>query len=793
MKLPIPFLSSKSHDSDYYLALILTEDKASAVVLKESETVLKALSNHEEYFPHSIEDLSLENFIDIVDKTISRAEEVLPPQIETHKTVFGVKDKWVDRETKKIKKEYLEKLKKVCDALDLQPIGFMVTTEALINLIQDEEGAPLSAILAEIGDKQVSLSLVRGGKVVESISSTLMHSATHTVDKLLSHFTVPVLPARIVLYLNKPDEEASQAFISHHWSKSLPFLHVPQVTVLPSEFDLRSVTHGAAMQMGFSVAPSHHEALPKLTKAEKEEEKEFAEEAATEEPKTDEEAEMLEDKKEPEEESPTHEPEMDNIALVSGPEEEASGDFGFVVNGEAKEKEEHHETKAHEHHEPKHESHHQSAELNFDEPEHHEKKHEKESSLKDKLPFLANVPFAMPKNVKMPEFGGIMDKFKGKKAPLKIILPVVALLIIMIGTYMFYVNSVKAVVQLTVKPNIVNDEATVTFSADDTNDFSQNIIQARNVTASIQAQASTNATGKKEVGEKAKGSVTIYNNANSPANLSAGTELKANNGEVFVLDKDTRVAAASGDIFTGTKPGTTDASVTAKELGTEGNIPSGTRFTIGSTSTLAARNDSAFSGGTKKDVTVVAKKDLDKLREDIVESVQADAQEKVLAEAESGETVLPVVGDASLENVKFDKKEGDEATKVTLTANVVFIGLAYTNAQLEEYAQTVLKDEYAEDINIAEGSIKSTVSDAELKDGKTASATVTMEAGLIPQIDTQDVVENVHDKSLDQAKEIVSNLPQVSQTDITFSPPIFLVPNLIPRLPNQIEVEVKTE
>lgn len=787
MKLPIPFLNSKKHDSDYYLALILTEDKASAVILKESETVLKSISTHEEFFPHSIEDLSLENFIDVVDKTISRAEEVLPPQIETHKTVFGVKDKWVEKETKKIKKEYLDKLKKVCDALDLQPIGFMVTTEAVSHLVQDEEGAPLSAIMAEIGDKQVSLSLLRGGKVIESISSTLMHSAPHTVDKLLSHFTVPVLPARIVLYLNKPDEEASQAFISHHWSKSLPFLHVPQVTVLPAGFDTRAVMFGAATQMGFTVHESHHETLPKLTSEEKKEEEALADQAAVEE--------TLEDteQKEEQEKHEHKEPVMDNIAPVPDPENQ-SGDFGFVINGEPKEASQSHHTERAADHDGDNFSHHNaSSELDLEERDHEKEKHHGKG-LKEKLPFLASLPaISMPKNFKMPNVGGMMSSLKGNKAPLKIILPIVAVLILIIGSSIFYINNVKATVSLTVKPNIVTENASVTFSANTPSDFSDNIIQARNVTTSIDATLSTNATGKKDVGEKAKGSVTIYNNSDDPINLSAGTELKASNGEVFVLDKDVRVVAASGDIFTGTKPGTTDTSVTAKELGTEGNIPSGTRFTIGSTSSLAARNDSAFTGGTKKNVTVVSKSDMDKLRNDLAKSVEGDAQEKLLAEAKSGETVLPVVGDATLEQVKFDKKEGDEASKVTLSASVVFLGMAYTNKDLEDYAQTVLESQYADDIRLADKSVKSTVDSAELTNEKTVTASLQLEGGLLPQIDTDDVIENVKDKSLGDAKNTISNLPQVSKTDITFSPPVLILPNIFPRLPNQIAVEVKTE
>lgn len=794
MKLPIPFLNSKKNDSEYYLALLLTEDKASAIILKENETILKTISTHEEYFPHSIEDLSLENFIDVVDKTISRAEEVLPPQIETHKTVFGVKDKWVDKETKKIKKEYLDKLKKVCDALDLQPIGFMVTTEAITNLIQEEEGAPLSAVVAEIGDKQVSLFLLRGGKVIESISSTLMHSAPHTVDKLLSHFTVPVLPARIVLYINKPDEEANQAFISHQWSKSLPFLHVPQITVLPNGFDMRSITFGAGQQMGFTVAVPPHERLPKLTKEEKKDEEQFEEKVLDEEVSEHPEDSEVEEKKHDEDEEQKEEKDvkMDNIAPVTDPDAQA-GDFGFVVNGEPKDKPVHHAAHT-EHHKPEHHerAHHESElEIEDDEPR---QKHHSKGSLTDKLPFLASLPaLSLPKNIKMPNVGGMMNGLKGNKAPLKIIIPVVAILALLIGTSIFYVNGVKATVSLVVSPNIVNEEAEVTFSASSPNDFSKRVIAARNVSTSLPAQLSTTATGKKDVGEKAKGGVTIYNNSDDPIRLSAGTEIKASNGKVFVLDKDTTVAASSGDIFTGTKPGTTDAAVTAKDLGTEGNIPSGTRFSIGSTSTLAARNDSAFSGGTKKNVTVVSKNDLEKLRKEAIASVEGDAKEKLLSEAKTNETVLPVVGEATLENVKFDKKEGDEASKVTMTANVVFIGMAYSNDELKDFAETIVKNEYAEDITIAENSVKTTVKDAEMEDGKTVRSSLAIEAGLLPQIDTQEVTEKIQDKSLGQARETLSNLPQVAKTDIAFSPPIFIIPDLFPRLPNQISVEVKTE
>src|SRR5438477_13147006 len=105
MKLPIPFLQSKKEESDYYLSLILTDEKAGAVILKAEGGNLKKINSHEAFFPESLEELSLDDLVSSVDKAISRAEEILPPDIQTHQTVFGVKANWVDEETKKIKKE----------------------------------------------------------------------------------------------------------------------------------------------------------------------------------------------------------------------------------------------------------------------------------------------------------------------------------------------------------------------------------------------------------------------------------------------------------------------------------------------------------------------------------------------------------------------------------------------------------------------------------------------------------------------------------------------------------------
>jgi hypothetical protein len=792
MKLPIPFLQSKKEESDYYLSLILSDEKVGAVILKAVDGSLKKINAHEAFLPEILEEISEDDLIASVDKAISRAEEILPPEVQTHQTVFGVKDVWVDEETKKIKKEYLEKLKKVCNALDLTPIGFMVTTEAITHLMQDEEGAPVSAVFAEIGKKEIILSLLRGGKVIESVSSPHLESTPATVDKLLGHFTVPVLPARIVIFQSKPNEHTHHAFMSHHWSKHLPFLHMPQVTVLPEQFDMRSVMYGAAQQMGFKVIEEKHEELPALPKRVAQEE--FAE--AQQEESSLQSDNLAEVPGQP----PVDFGQSENASTASlesaeekSPDQEeadaaTASDFGFVVNEDIAEQQ------AHVHEEDLDVSHHgmhDESEADMEEDASPRHRHSGEGR---QLPLIGSLSsLKLPKNFKIPAVSGLLSGIKGKNAPVKFIIPVVVLIVLIIGVILFYYNVMKANVVLTLKPNMVSQDEKVTFSTGDNNDFANNLISAKSVSTSINGQVSTSATGKKDVGDKAKGSVTIYNNNNNSVTLNSGSTITANSGQVFTLDNDVKVASASGDIFSGTKPGTTTASVTARDIGTDGNVPSGTEFSIGSDNTVAAKNDNAFSGGTKKTVTVVSSNDIAKLRSDLGKSVQDQAKQKLSQSASSDEAVLPLVSDPTLENEKFNHHVNDQASTVSLTADVVFTGMAYLKSDLDDYAKSIAKQKYPQDSNVANKSVQETINDVSQRTKNAATATVSIEAGLLPNLDQQDIVSNIQHKSVGEAKSSLSGLPQVADANITFSPPIPFLPLLFPSLPHKINVSITSQ
>lgn len=762
MKLPIPFFNNKKDDLGYYLALILDDEKAGSIILEEVSGTVKIVGKHTEHFTSPLETIPQEELIKIIDRTISKAEEVLPPNIETHKTVFGVKESWIEQDTKKIKKEYLARLKKVCDALDLSPIGFMVINEAIANLAQHEEGSPLSAILVEVGKKEAYVTLFRGGKVSEATSGPIEHSIPTTIDTLLKNFTAPVLPTKIFLLNTKDAKELSQHFMNHEWSKSLPFLHVPQVSVLPQDYETRAVTYGAASQMGFKVVESSE--------------------------------------KTPDQEDNTQTKSHDIV------QEE---NFGFVLDqdiskqpiaapaSEITQEEELKEPDRKMDDEPeKSDDNTKNESFHVNLKQDHEQAPDEDSEAKHSGPkekgALFGILSGLPK-ISIPQMKNISDFFTKNKSLKMPAIIIGSILIIGIIFSLFYFYGVKAQIVLSVKPNEVTQEENITFSASAGNDFSKNIIAAKNISASIDGELSTPATGKKDTGDKAKGNVTIYNSDDSPSSLSSGTEIKSSNGVTFSIDKDVKLASASGDIFSGTKPGTATVGVTAKDIGTESNLPSNTKFTIGGNSSLAGKNDSAFSGGTKKTITVVSKNDIAKLRSDLPKKLEKDAVTKLSESKNSDMSVLPGFVKVSITEEDFDKDVDDEAKQVKLTASVKFEGMIYQNNDLEDFDKSVLKDKYSQDISFADKSLKNEVRDAKANGDDEIKARLKITAGLLPKIDNNEVVGKLKNKSPGQAKEILSTLPQVAGSEIKFSPNIFFLSNLFPTLPNNISVVVKSD
>jgi len=771
MKLPLPFLKSKKESKAYYLSLILNNERITAIILEESSGIVKILSQENQLISDNIENLPLEELIKAIDQVISKTEELIPADVELNKTVFGVKENWVEEDSKKIKKDYLKNLKKICDSLDLTPIGFMVLSEAITNFLQQEEGAPISAIYVEIGSRLITLSLFRGGRLVQKIEGGKGSSIAHAVDELMKQFTAEVLPARLALHDPDGNNELYSQFVGHQWSKSLPFLHIPQINILSSDFECKAVAYGVSNQMGLEFE-SNGQALLKTLTADVKTSDEVQDEVVL--SKAEPEIEMAQIEDEPK---------------ITGSENE--NQFGFVFNKDVSEMDEVRDS--------------DNIVLNNNRP--YLKVDEgdnfkpvssdltiqddiKENIREDEM-FESEKQESGGRKIKMPKFS--MPAFSYKWA-LIVLVPILILGVIVGGAYYYFTNNMSAVVMITLTPKEKVKTVDVVFTTEEGNDFDNNILSAKQVEDSVEGDLEAKATGKKEVGEKAKGTVTVYNNdTDSEIDVSKGTTIESSNGLEFTIDEDVSISSASGDIFSGTKPGTSKVKVIAAEIGTKYNLPSGTKFSVSDNSSLAAKNDDAFSGGTSKSITVISEDDITKLNKSLTAKLEEKATQVLGAKTQRGEVIIPVILSSALDEAKSNKEAGDEASSISLAGTLNFSSLAYSESDLKDFAKKIIEKDTADDLKIDESSINIKIKDAEREDGGDVAAKAVIEGALLPKLEESRIKEQLSGKSTIEANDILSKLPYVEKTTIEYSPNIPYIGNLIPRLPNNVEVSISSK
>ncbi|HPD45176.1 MAG TPA: hypothetical protein PK131_03290, partial [Candidatus Woesebacteria bacterium] len=141
-------------------------------------------------------------------------------------------------------------------------------------------------------------------------------------------------------------------------------------------------------------------------------------------------------------------------------------------------------------------------------------------------------------------------------------------------------------------------------------------------------------TGKKTVGEKAKGSVVIFNKEEKVLNLPVGTILMTADNKQFELL--TPVQVAGGNLDFNQEPavlklGQTKTVVGAVDIGPEFNLSQGAKLVFKDypESVLIARTEADFTGGSRQEVQVVDRQDKIELESRLKRAVETTIKEKI--------------------------------------------------------------------------------------------------------------------------------------------------------------------
>ena len=301
---------------------------------------------------------------------------------------------------------------------------------------------------------------------------------------------------------------------------------------------------------------------------------------------------------------------------------------------------------------------------------------------------------------------------------------------------------------------------------------------------------SANATGRKEVGTPAKGVITIFSRLGATTNLSKGTTLTGN-GLQFTLDNATTIASFSGDANDSSVT-VSNVGITAKTIGKESNLPSGTKFSIDglSTSDISGKNDTAFSGGTKNDITVVTQKDIDTLASTLTNNLEAKAKDDLSKTIDTNKQLLPFFLKETLTKKTYTKNLDDQAQTVSLDGTITYQGATLDRTELTRFAQNILKDKIPTNMTISHGGIQTDLSN--ITNDKTISASVNLKASLLPKVDEVDMAKNITGKSFTEATQIIKALPQIQDVNIMNKPNFPFLPKILPRLSKNITIVIQS-
>lgn len=285
------------------------------------------------------------------------------------------------------------------------------------------------------------------------------------------------------------------------------------------------------------------------------------------------------------------------------------------------------------------------------------------------------------------------------------------------------------------------------------------------------ASVEFDATGTKDVGEKATGSVSLSNGSDSdPITVPAGTAFTAANGQRFASTSGVTVPGAKvsgGSII----PGTASVAVAAVAVGPEYNIAAQS-YSVQGFSNLGA-SGTAMSGGSKEKVTVVSEEDVTKAKEKLTQQDTAAVKDELRKKFTGESIVIEESFTAEAGSPAVSPKVGEQAKKAKLTIETTYALTGLAREEVKQILGDVLKDALNDKPNqsvFSDGSNSIQFQAYQKLSNGNATARLVTTGYIGTTIDTKQLAEQVKGKKHGEIEQIANQIPGVDKVDIKFSP-----------------------
>lgn len=721
-------LRKKVAEIEYFFAINISVEKLTAALWAIENKELKILDIASQEYS------STDEVINICDKLLDQVLGL--KEIEPQKILFGVPNSWLTDDN--LKEENLRFLRSLLKELELTPMAYVATSHSLVHFLEKQRGVPTTAVLVGFEKHHLTVTVVRAGKIDGvKIVARGDNSGSDIEKSLLSFADIETLPSKILIY-GAGVEGLKTQLLSFSWMSNLSFLHFPKIEVLEEDIEIKSVCLAGGSEINNEILYTDQPTR-----------------------KLEERADILKDSKiENLEEKKVSDFKSESLDDTQKDKYSEDNNFGFIVGDVSNL--------------PK-------KDLTVEE----EKTFVEE---KPELPVFSEKPIEVDEAEKITDKLNLRRFIPKRFSKFGIPLIITLGLLFLLGGYIFLP---KANVKIFVEPKVVEKDAQVVADPNQKAvDEGAKLIPAQIVETEVSGSEKENASGKKQIGDPAKGTVVIYNKTSDPQVLSKGTKISSSGGIKFSLDTSVTVASQSAS-DSGITFGKANTTVTAASIGADGNLSSGSDFTVTgySTEKLTAKAEGNFSGGTSKDITVVSSEDQQRLLAKLTSQLRQQAQQK-LQEKYPNKKILQEALSEGVISKKYSKNINDQAGDFSLAMNINFKGTAFEDKDLKlivsKLVDTQVPDGFILDLSQTE--TQADVSKLE-SDGKLIFL-ARFKAKLLPKIDVGKIASQIVFKTPTEVSEILKGMDNILGSEIVLSPNLPKILKRLPILSKNIKIEV---
>lgn len=264
----------------------------------------------------------------------------------------------------------------------------------------------------------------------------------------------------------------------------------------------------------------------------------------------------------------------------------------------------------------------------------------------------------------------------------------VALVIVLVLLYVLVPNA-KVIVETKAKKtslnfNFILDAGTKSSSV------SSGVLASEKMEVTKDVTFEAVATGKKEVGTKATGTISVRNCDDvSSHNLAAGAGVTGG-GKSFVVAQAATIPAGSAGGGVVNCSSAVDVQITASSPGDSFNVGP-TTFTLNGYSNLYKATGST-SGGTSKTITVLSADDITAARAKAQQEAES-AKEDLVKKAGNDSMLFKSTIQSDFTDFNTSVKQDNEAEKVTVSARVKYTGFAAKKADVNQLFDQQIKSD----------------------------------------------------------------------------------------------------